>query len=255
MIRTFVTLLLVFLLAAPFSASAAGFDADQTFMDWVENYGRHPEPGRLADGISYFAGSDLFKAQQLRRPLAYFFGTALFRSSSQQREQAVTALEADPNPTARVIFLNAVWYAGVPESRALLARLRPTWTAPHLAALLQGMLAEGPRPLLAVTSPRDEEELRQTAQDLDCLWMRYLASDDPTFVEDIIRAACLSVSADDEGAKLLGFTARWSLRSNLKVPRVRALLEQRFATATGDEWLVLDDVLHGRQTGNTPPTQ
>ncbi|MES9995500.1 hypothetical protein [Desulfovibrio aminophilus] len=255
MVRTFVTLLLAFLLAAPFPASATAFDSDQVFMDWVENYGQHPEPDRLAEGISYFAGSDLFKAQQLRRPLAYFFGTALFRAAAQQRDRAVTTLEADPNPTARVIFLNAVWYAGVPESRALLARLRPTWTAPHLAALLQGMLAEAPRPLLAVTEPRDEDELRQTTQDLDCLWMRYLASDDPAFVENIIRAACLSVSAADEGAKLLGFTARWSLRSNLKVPRVRALLEQRFAAATGDEWLVLDDVLHGRQTDNTPQKQ
>ncbi|MCM0756255.1 hypothetical protein M7784_13535 [Desulfovibrio aminophilus] len=252
MARALVLAFLILLSATPASASAADFDSDQAFMDWVTGYGPHPDPDRLAGAISYFAGSDLFRMPQLRRPLAYFFGTALFRATARQRDNALAAIEADPNPTSRVIFLNAVWYAGTPDSRALLNRLRPTWTAPHLAALLQGMLAEGPRPLLAATAPQDEDELQQAAQDLDCLWMRYLASDDPASVAPIIRTACLSVSAQDEGAKLLGFSARWSLRSNLKVPRVRALLEQRFAAAKDDEWIVLDDVLHGRQADPTP---
>lgn len=235
-------------------AGAACFDSDDAFMTWVEAYGPNPDPARLGCAVQYLAGSRLFQDKALRRPLAHFFSAALFRAPAAARERAAQELTAAPDETPRVIFLNAVWYGDSPESRAFLARLRDAWPSPALAGLVAGQLSSNPRQLLGNLAPKNEAELEQVAQDLDCLWMRYLGSDDAAFVDRIIQAGLLSVRADSGGASLLGFAARWSLRSNLRIPRVRALLEARFQKAGGDEWTLLDNVLHGKK-GEEPPAK
>ncbi len=236
-------------------AGAACFDSDQAFIAWIEAYGPAPDPGRLGCAIQYLAGSELFRNKALRRPLAQFFSAALFRATAAARERVIDELGAAPDETARVIFLNAVWYGDNSESRALLSRLAATWTSPNLSGLMAGQRSSGPRPLLANTAPQNEEELTTAAQDLDCLWMRYMGSNDAAFVDRIIQAGLFSVRADSDGASLLGYAARWSLRNNLRVPRVRALLEERFQKAAGDEWILLDNVLHGKQGEDQAPAK
>lgn len=235
-------------------AQAACFDSDDAFMTWVEAYGPNPDPARLGCAVQYLAGSRLFQDKALRRPLAHFFSAALFRAPAAAREHAAQKLTAAPDENARVIFLNAVWYGDSPESRAFLGRLREVWPSPTLAGLVAGQLNSDPRTLLGNLAPQSEAELEQAAQDLDCLWMRYLGSDDTAYVDRIVQAGLLSVRADSDGASLLGYAARWSLRSNLRVPRVRALLEGRFQKASGDEWALLDNVLHGKK-GEEPPAK
>ena len=235
-------------------AQAACFDSDDAFMTWVEAYGPTPDPARLGCAVQYLADSRLFQDKALRRPLAHFFSAALFRATAAARERVLTELTDAPDEGAQVLFLNAIWYGDTSESRALLTRLKGTWTSPTLAGLMTGQLSSDPRQLLGNLAPKDERELEMAAQDLDCLWMRYLGSNDTAYVDRIVQAGLFSVRADSGGASLLGYAARWSLRSNLRIPRVRALLEARFQKAQGDEWALLDNVLHGKQ-GEEPPAK
>lgn len=255
MVRRAAILLCLVLALAASQARAACFDSDDAFMAWLEAYGPAPDTGKLACAIQYLAGSNLFRDKAVRRPLAYFFSAALFRATPATRERVIAELSASPNQTAQVIFLNAIWYGDNSESRALLQRLSTTWTSPDLAGLMAGQINTPPRALLANQAPQYEDELQQAALDLDCLWMRYLGGNDTVFVDRIVQTGLFSVHADNDGSALLGFAARWSLRNNLRIPRVRAMLEDRLQKAQGDEWTLLDNVLHGKKGEDTPPAK
>lgn len=245
MSRTILLWTALAVLCLPLPAKAAAcFESDRALADWVESYYRHPEPTRLACAAETFAKSPgLFGESGLRRPFSNFIAAAYFALPPLEREDVLRAFDTQQDEDGRIVFVNGVWFMDSAESRDLVYRLRGRWTTPRLASQLRRMSEEQPRALLGILAPKYEDELQRLAQDIDCLWMRFLATGDQAYVLRVLSAASYSVKAPSKGDELLGYTARWSLRVNLRHERVRQILQARLAQAGDEERQVIENVL------------
>lgn len=235
---------LLVLCLPPQPGAAACFDSDRALADWVEAYYLHPDPERLACAAETFAKSPgLYGETGLRRPFANFIGAAFFALPPAQREAVLRDLDAQPDEDGRIVFVNGIWFMDSSESRDLVRRLPDRWNTPRLTAQLQRMAKEAPQALLAIMAPKYEDELQRLAQDIDCLWMRFMATGDPDLVLRILTEARYSIKAPSKGDELAGYTARWSLRVNLKHEKVRQILTARLARAGDEERQVIENVL------------
>lgn len=220
--------LAAFILGCGTVDSTSEFADTGAFSKWMESYYRSKDAAKVPAAIRYYSGSSIYRKENTREPMAVFFG-ALFRSDARAMKAAYDALGRDGSEDARLVFVNAAWFAATPEAAALNTAAGTAWTDASVREALPVLATQKVPDLLAATPTSPDQ--------LDMLWAQFFATGNRACVVRLLEAA--------GGDGLVAATARWSVTGNARNhPAVRDTVEAFLAnTATPKQAPRIQEIL------------
>ena len=170
-----------------------------------------------------------------------FYGE-IFKRNEDKIDEWIGKIDSLSDKNSKEVFWIALWHSNTSKGKKYLEEKLPQSTGGE-KELIGHLLFEKP-PDLQTLNPR-------LPKDNDMLWMVFLVTGDPIYVENIIKAAIRYNYRTDPREFVAAGTAKWSLASNAqKHEIVMDTLKKAHKKYMGEEKAIIEDIIEKAEIPN-----
>jgi hypothetical protein len=197
----------------------------------------------VSDSISFVEKIKLEDNPSLEVTLPPFYGE-IFKRNEDKIDEWIEKIDSLSDKKSKEVFWIALWHSNTLKGKKYLEQKLLQSTV-NEKELIEHLLSEKPSNL-RILDPR-------LPQENDMLWMAFLVTGDPVYVENIIRAAIRYNSRDDLIEFITAGTAKWSLASNAqKHEIVMDTLKKERKKLVGNEKEIIEDIIEKAEIPDGP---
>jgi hypothetical protein len=211
------------------------------FEAFITNFYKIEFIDLVSDSISFVEKIKLEDYPSWNVTLPPFYGE-IFKRNEDRIDEWIGKIDSLSDKNSKEVFWIALWHSNTSKGKKYLEEKLPQSTGGE-KELIGHLLSEKP-PNLQTLNPR-------LPKDNDMLWMAFLATGDPIYVENIIKAAIRYNYRDALLEFMAAGTAKWSLASNAqKHEIVMDTLKKAHKKYIGEEKAIIEDIIEKAEIPN-----
>lgn len=177
----------------------------QEIDQWMSGYYKYPQPEFTPLAIEGLSKEKKLVAINSAEPIMFFL-SFIFRANPDKIVEWTSPFIASLSLRGKEAIINSLWLSNTQSAKDYLSFLATS--SPDVKKYINYLVSE---PL-----PNLEEISIDRPGILDILWAAFMATGEKKYIIPIISALANCDNKDDGMKQLIGNSARWSLKSNIK---------------------------------------